>query len=864
MNKNLNKSSLALLVAATLGLTACGGGGSGSGTPDPGNNNNTTNSAPVITGTADTYVDEGAAYSFTPTATDSDAGDTVTFTISEKPEWAAFDADTGTLSGTPAQGQAGIYENITISATDGTDSTALAPFTLTVNDIFSLIGQSSLTVVADDEVVFTPTLNDAEAANVTYSVSGAPSWAGFSFDTTTGSFTANPTAADVGTYTIVITASTTTTSQTHTVMLSVTPASVNIIGKVVDGYINGASVFLDLNNNFTLDEGEPVTVSADEGDFTLTVTGDLIEQIKRSTLVANIGEGADDISRRDDDFAAMPFKLYSFPVTDAVNEDGDYTAVISPFTHLVHQQILASVGNNLAAINDSIYADFKTEALKSVSTKYAVDNKWLTVDFFATDVPLSTKTDLAALAQVLVEREQANTNDTDNDGVVDANDDLPNNADFISDIDKDGLGDCATKADSVTSCTDEDGDSDNDGILNDADPKPYEAEGLAVFDVAAHANIPGYDMCLGLKTDNSLLCLKDYKWSKPTSLKGYSLNFTADAIIQSGDKAASVGTCVMVDDAGTKEIFCLDGQIKVWAGEQFLTNNPTHMVMGFYHMCYADESGINCFSAPDASVINDTPDLTNVQNLVATARASCALGDETIDTVTSTVVKCWGGDEYEITTVMPEFVNPQELFASETSVCVIDDNGLQCWGNPDYTHNSINHASTTISNLQMNNKRVCLIDDGTPICYGQSDQVNSLPSAPADIYDENNVLIVAEGDYVAPMEETLTPYIEGVHQNTVLLDAVTFAENAVANSIYIADKNVCTINEGQVSCSIVRSCGFSLNELEEHVWGCSDKTFELDLEFDARTLTSGPNGVCAIGSLDAQCTGTGFEGEVKP
>ncbi|WOH38874.1 putative Ig domain-containing protein [Thalassotalea fonticola] len=862
MSKNLNKSTLALLIAATLGLTACGGGGGGgSDEPDPGNN--TTNSAPVITGAAETSVDEGVLYSFTPTATDSD-GDTVTFAVSNKPLWASFNSDTGTLSGTPAQGKSGVYENITISATDGTDSTALAPFTLTVNDVFSLLGQSTLTVVADNEVVFTPTVNDTEAANVSYAVSGEPSWAGFSFDAATGSFTAKPTAADVGTYTIVITASTTTTSQTHTVTLSVTPASVNIVGKVVDGYINGASVFLDLNNNFTLDEGEPVTVSADEGDFTLVVSGDLIQQINRSTLVADIGEGADDISRRDDDFALMPVKLYSFPVTDAVNEVGDYTAVISPYTHLVHQQILASVGNNLGVINDSLYADFKAEALSSVSAKYAVESKWLKSDFFAEGVPLKTQNELATLAQVLVEREQANTNDSDNDGIVDADDDLPNNPNFISDIDKDGLGDCATVAPSVSSCVDDDPDSDNDGILNAADPQPYEAQGLAVFDAAPNAQFPGYDMCLGLKTDDSLLCLKDYKWSKPTTLKGYTFNFTADAIIQNGDSAAAVGTCVMVDDAGTKEIFCLDGQIKIYAGEQQLTNNPTHMVMGTYHMCYADDTGINCFAPEGSANVDDTPTLTNVQNLVATAVASCALGDETIDTVTSTVVKCWGGGDYDITTVMPEFVNPTELFTSSTSACVIDDNGLQCWGNPDYSHNSINHASTTISNLKMTNKRVCFIDDGTPICYGHSDQLNPVPTAPADIYDVNNELIVAKGDLVAPLEETLTPYVEGVHQNTVLLDAVTFAENAAASSIYIADKNVCTINEGQVSCNTIRSCGFSLNELDEHVWGCSDKTFELDLEFDAKTLTSGPNGLCAIGSLDAQCTGTGFEGEVKP
>src|SRR5690606_18051920 len=56
------------------------------------------NSPPTISGTPATSVEEGSAYSFTPTASDPD-GDALTFTIQNRPAWAAFDPATGRLSG---------------------------------------------------------------------------------------------------------------------------------------------------------------------------------------------------------------------------------------------------------------------------------------------------------------------------------------------------------------------------------------------------------------------------------------------------------------------------------------------------------------------------------------------------------------------------------------------------------------------------------------------------------------------------------------------------------------------------------------------------------------------------------------------
>jgi hypothetical protein len=88
-------------------------------------------SGPTISGAPDTSVTVGAAYSFTPTATDP-SGNTLTFTIANKPAWASFDAATGQLSGTPAAADAGTYAGIVIGASDGSSSASLPAFVITV------------------------------------------------------------------------------------------------------------------------------------------------------------------------------------------------------------------------------------------------------------------------------------------------------------------------------------------------------------------------------------------------------------------------------------------------------------------------------------------------------------------------------------------------------------------------------------------------------------------------------------------------------------------------------------------------------------------------------------------------------------
>jgi hypothetical protein len=92
----------------------------------------TTNQPPTISGTPPTSVRTGVAYSFTPTARDPE-GRTLTFSIANRPAWAAFSTTTGRLSGTPSSAQTGTFSNIRISVSDGTSTVSLPTFAIVVS-----------------------------------------------------------------------------------------------------------------------------------------------------------------------------------------------------------------------------------------------------------------------------------------------------------------------------------------------------------------------------------------------------------------------------------------------------------------------------------------------------------------------------------------------------------------------------------------------------------------------------------------------------------------------------------------------------------------------------------------------------------
>jgi len=89
------------------------------------------NSPPTISGAPDETVLANSFYDFAPGATDPD-GDSLTFTISNKPGWADFDPTSGTLYGTPTAADVGNYSTIRIGVSDGDATAELTAFTIEV------------------------------------------------------------------------------------------------------------------------------------------------------------------------------------------------------------------------------------------------------------------------------------------------------------------------------------------------------------------------------------------------------------------------------------------------------------------------------------------------------------------------------------------------------------------------------------------------------------------------------------------------------------------------------------------------------------------------------------------------------------
>ncbi len=123
------------------------------------------NTAPVISGTPAATVAVNNAYSFTPSASDVDAADTLTFSITNMPAWASFNTSTGALTGTPTA--ADTFSDIMISVSDGTSSASLVAFSITVsaaaNNAPVISGTPATTVTVNNAYSFTPTASDADA-----------------------------------------------------------------------------------------------------------------------------------------------------------------------------------------------------------------------------------------------------------------------------------------------------------------------------------------------------------------------------------------------------------------------------------------------------------------------------------------------------------------------------------------------------------------------------------------------------------------------------------------------------------------------------------------------------------------------------
>ena len=146
------------------------------------------------------------------------------------------------------------------------------------------------------------------------------------------------------------------------------------IGKVIDGYISGAEVFIDQNFNFNKDLGELSTISQDNGSFLIgTNDDDLYQCLQNRPIVASVPVGATDESLGE---VTTAFRMILPSINDA---GGNNSIVITPFTDLLSQSIInakknssitedLTVAEGCEGVGDSIASDITSEINQIIET----------------------------------------------------------------------------------------------------------------------------------------------------------------------------------------------------------------------------------------------------------------------------------------------------------------------------------------------------------------------------------------------------------------------------------------------------------------------------------------------------------------
>lgn len=165
------------------------------------------NNAPTLGALPNPTINEMAAYSFTATATDPDAGQTITYTLSGAPSGAGINASTGLFTWTPTEAQGpGSYTFSVIATDNGSPvKSDTKSMTIQVNEVnvaptITNGGNATINELSPYSFTFAATDTDLPANTLTWTLVGAPSGAGI--NASTGLFTWTPTEAQgPGSYT---------------------------------------------------------------------------------------------------------------------------------------------------------------------------------------------------------------------------------------------------------------------------------------------------------------------------------------------------------------------------------------------------------------------------------------------------------------------------------------------------------------------------------------------------------------------------------------------------------------------------------------------------------------------------------------
>lgn len=261
----------------------------------------------------------------------------------------------------------------------------------------------------------------------------------------------------------------------------------------IDGYLNNAQVWLDLNNNHQLDANEPSATSGKGGKATLDVTG--IANPEQFSVVVRAIKG----TTIDEDKGNTVIADYLMSAPAGVKE-------VTPLTTLVHVKLSDSLKGLSESQKLEVVEQEMTNAVQSVAADLGINEERVLGDFIAKGHTLTafsarslvtlsalptTSSEMSSVfenntsflnaattasgkiqAAISTPNFDANTAmfnsrgdidvDSDSDGIANGDDAFVNDKTEWLDSDKDGIGDNA------------DTDDDNDSVLDTHDEMPFD------------------------------------------------------------------------------------------------------------------------------------------------------------------------------------------------------------------------------------------------------------------------------------------------------------------------------------------------------------------------------------------------------
>ena len=237
--------------------------------------------SPVVTSSLNLSASENQTAIGTIAASDAE-GAAVTFSLSGDDAASFSLSSSGVLSFVAAPNfESQSSYTVTITVSDGTNASSsdLTIAVTNVNEAPTMTSAAQASVAENTAAVITLTSTDPDGDTLSYALSGNDA-ALFDVDASNAALSfkvapdfETPSDADGDNiYLITVTASDGNgASATQDLTITVTDVNETVTGVLIDGYLAGATVFQDLNNNGAPDAGEPQTTTDVLGNFTLTL-----------------------------------------------------------------------------------------------------------------------------------------------------------------------------------------------------------------------------------------------------------------------------------------------------------------------------------------------------------------------------------------------------------------------------------------------------------------------------------------------------------------------------------------------------------------------------------------------------------------